>query len=162
MAADIDFDVLFGPAYKGIPLVAATACALADSHERDLPWAFNRKEAKTHGEGGCFVGAGLEGKSVLILDDVITAGTAIRDVMGQLQQVGARPAGVVVALDRAEKGPDSDRSAIQAVRDAFGIPVFSIARLDDLLAWVASDTRLLEFREAMLAYRNQWGVDECT
>ena len=126
----VEFDVLFGPAYKGITLAAATAIALSEDHGIDVPYCFNRKEAKAHGEGGTLVGAPLEGK-VLIIDDVITAGTAIREVMAIVKQVGAQAAGVVVGLDRKERGK-SDKSAIQEVEQEFNIPVASIINIDDI------------------------------
>ncbi|PMR80634.1 orotate phosphoribosyltransferase [Halomonas urumqiensis] len=128
------FDVLFGPAYKGIPLAATTAVALADHHSRDLPFAFNRKEAKSHGEGGNIVGADLAG-DILIIDDVITAGTAIREVMGLIDAAGARAAGVVIALDRQERGA-GEQSAIQEVETRYGMPVISIVTLDMVLAYL--------------------------
>lgn len=136
VAAGLQFDMLFGPAYKGIPLVTTTAVALADRHGRDLPFAFNRKEAKTHGEGGTIVGAPLSGR-VLLIDDVMTAGTAIRESMDILASAGARPAGVVIALDRQERG-QGDRSAVQEVREQYGIPVVSIVTLADLIEHLAA------------------------
>nr|WP_221188397.1 orotate phosphoribosyltransferase [Halomonas cerina] len=155
------FDVLFGPAYKGIPLAATTAVALADHHDRDLPYAFNRKEAKAHGEGGNIVGATLEGR-VLIVDDVITAGTAIREVMGLIEAAGARAAGVVVALDRQERGGDDNdpRSAIQQVEAAYGMPVISIVTLDMVLAYLEEQAgdELRGHAEAIRAYRDRYGV----
>jgi orotate phosphoribosyltransferase len=132
-SSGLPFDVLFGPAYKGIPLVTATAAALHDRHGRDVPWAFNRKEAKDHGEGGTIVGRKLAGR-VLIVDDVITAGTAIRESIDIIRAAGAEPAGVLLALDRQERGRESARSAVQEVRDQFGIPVVSILTLADLIA----------------------------
>ena len=130
----IGFDVLFGPAYKGIPLAAVTAAALWDSHGMDVPYAFNRKEAKDHGEGGSIVGHELTGR-VLIIDDVITAGTAIRESMEIIHSQGAAPAGVVIALDRQEKGR-GDKSAIQEVEQDNGLPVASIARLEHLVDYL--------------------------
>lgn len=152
----VRFDMLFGPAYKGIPLVSTTAVALADNHGRDLPWCFNRKEAKAHGEGGSLVGAPLKGK-VLIIDDVITAGTAIRESMTLIKAAGAEPAGVVVALDRQEKGT-GELSAIQEVARDFGIPVITIITLADLMAYLAEKPELAEKLPSMQAYRNQYGV----
>ncbi len=151
----IEFDLLFGPAYKGIPLAAVTAAALYDRHGRDVPYAFNRKEAKTHGEGGSIVGHPLEGR-VLIIDDVITAGTAIRESMEIIAAEGARPAGVVIALDRQEKG-QGERSAIQEVEADYGIPVTAIARLEDLIDYLeqAGDPQDLE---RVRAYRAQYGI----
>ena len=129
----LGYDLLFGPAYKGIPLVTATAAALAEHHGRDVPYCFNRKEAKDHGEGGRIVGRALAGR-VLIVDDVITAGTAIRESIELIRGAGATPAGVLLALDREERGRDSLRSAVQEVRDGFGLPVVSILTLTDLIA----------------------------
>jgi orotate phosphoribosyltransferase len=148
-------DMLFGPAYKGIPLVTATAAALAEHFERDLPWAFNRKEAKDHGEGGSIVGSPLEGR-VAIVDDVITAGTAIRESVEIIRQAGAQPAGVLIALDRQERGRGT-RSAIQEVEEMFRLPVVSIVRLDDLITFLesAGDPRRLE---AIRTYRDRFGV----
>lgn len=137
----IPFDVLFGPAYKGIPLAATTAVALAEHHNRDLPWCFNRKEAKAHGEGGSLVGAPLTGE-VLIIDDVITAGTAIREVMQIIaSQDGAKAAGVLIALNRQERG-NGELSAIQEVERDFGIPVISIVSLNQVLEFLADDPQL--------------------
>ncbi|MDR5866479.1 orotate phosphoribosyltransferase [Halomonas koreensis] len=157
----LEADVLFGPAYKGIPLAAATAVALADHHDRDLPYAFNRKEAKDHGEGGQIVGAALEGR-ILIVDDVITAGTAIREVMGLIEGAGAEAAGVVVALDRQERGGDDGdaRSAIQQVAATYGMPVVSIVTLDMVLEYleVHAGAELRGHAEAIRAYRDRYGV----
>jgi len=129
--SQLQFDVLFGPAYKGIPLAATTSVALATQHQSDTPYAFNRKEAKTHGEGGSIVGHPLQGK-ILIIDDVITAGTAIREAIDIIQAQGAEPAGVVIALDRMEKGQGA-LSAIQEVEQQYGIPVYSIITLKDII-----------------------------
>lgn len=151
----IPFDVLYGPAYKGIPLAAVTAAALFDQHGRDVPYAFNRKEAKAHGEGGSIVGHALEGK-ILIIDDVITAGTAIRESMDIIAAAGATPAGVVIALDRQEKGK-GDRSAIQEVEADYGIPVAAITQLAQLVDYLQSagnDQHLA----AIQAYRAQYGI----
>ncbi|MDO9619941.1 MAG: orotate phosphoribosyltransferase, partial [Pseudomonas sp.] len=126
----IDFDVLFGPAYKGIPLAATTAVALAEHHQRDMPWCFNRKEAKDHGEGGTVVGAKLQGR-VLIVDDVISAGTSVRESVDLIRHAGAEPAGVVIALDRMERG-SGDKSAVQEVREQYDIPVVAVVTLDNL------------------------------
>ncbi|RMG29795.1 MAG: orotate phosphoribosyltransferase [Gammaproteobacteria bacterium] len=155
-ASGIAFDLLFGPAYKGIPLVAATAIALAREQGRDLPWCFNRKEAKDHGEGGVVVGAPLAGR-VLIVDDVITAGTAVRESLRLLRAQGAEPAGVVVALDREERGLD-DRSAIQQLEQEEGIPVVSIVRLGQLIEFLRNDPALQAHLEAVEAYRARYGV----
>jgi orotate phosphoribosyltransferase len=153
----IPFDVLFGPAYKGIPLAATTAVALAEHHERDLPWCFNRKEAKAHGEGGSLVGAPLTGE-VLIIDDVITAGTAIREVMQIIaSQEGAKAAGVLIALNRQERG-NGELSAIQEVERDFGIPVISIVSLNQVLEFLADDPQLKQHLPAVEAYRAQFGV----
>src|SRR5277367_6350153 len=124
-ASDLKFDMLFGPAYKGIPLVTITAAALAEKLQRDTPFAFNRKEAKDHGEGGRIVGGPLQGR-VLIVDDVITAGTAIRESVDMIQAAGATPAGVLLALDRQERGPQSRSSAVQEVREQYAIPVIAV------------------------------------
>ena len=152
----IAFDVLFGPAYKGIPLAAATAVALAEQHELDLPWCFNRKEAKTHGEGGSLVGAPLEGR-VLIVDDVITAGTAIREVMQIIQAQGAQAAGVLIALNREERG-QGELSAIQEVERDFGMPVVSIVSLTQVLEYLADNAELKQHLPAVQAYRDQYGI----
>lgn len=156
VASGIDFDVLFGPAYKGIPLAATTAVALAEQHGRDLPWCFNRKEAKDHGEGGTLVGAPLQGR-VLIVDDVITAGTAIREVMQIIQGQGATAAGVLIALNRQERGK-GELSAIQEVERDFGMPVVSIVNLDQLIVYLAEDASLKHYLPAVEAYRAQYGV----
>jgi orotate phosphoribosyltransferase len=156
VASGIDFDVLFGPAYKGIPLAATTAVALAEQHGRDLPWCFNRKEAKDHGEGGTLVGAPLQGR-VLIVDDVITAGTAIREVMQIIQAQGAKAAGVLIALNRQERGK-GELSAIQEVERDFGMPVVSIINLDQLIVYLAEDASLKHYLPAVEAYRAQYGV----
>ena len=152
----ISFDVLFGPAYKGIPLAAATAVALADHHNLDLPWCFNRKEAKAHGEGGSLVGAPLTG-NVLIIDDVITAGTAIREVMQIIKAQGANAAGVLIALNRQERG-NGELSAIQEVERDFGIPVVSIVSLNQVLEFLADDPQLKQHLPAVEAYRAQYGI----
>jgi len=151
----IQFDVLYGPAYKGIPLAAVTAAALFDQHGIDIPYAFNRKEAKAHGEGGNIVGHPLEGR-ILIIDDVITAGTAIRESMDIIESNGARPAGVVIALDRQEKGK-GEHSAIQEVETDYGIPVAAIVRLENLIHYLegAGDPEALE---KIRAYRVQYGI----
>lgn len=149
-------DVLFGPAYKGIPLAATTAVALADHHDRDLPFAFNRKEAKDHGEGGNIVGAELAGR-ILIIDDVITAGTAIREVMQIIDAQGARAAGVLIALNRQERGK-GELSAIQEVERDFGMPVVSIVSLEQVLEYLAEDAELKKHLPAVEAYRAQYGI----
>ncbi|MCE8029822.1 orotate phosphoribosyltransferase [Halomonas daqingensis] len=157
-ASGLSFDVLFGPAYKGIPLAATTAVALADHHDRDLPFAFNRKEAKSHGEGGNIVGAELAGR-ILIIDDVITAGTAIREVMTLIEAAGAEAAGVVIALDRQERGEGS-QSAIQEVESRYGMPVVSIVTLDMVLSYLEqqSNQELQGHAAAIRDYRARYGV----
>ena len=152
----ISFDVLFGPAYKGIPLAASTGVALAEHHDVDTPWCFNRKEAKDHGEGGTLVGAPLSGR-VLIIDDVITAGTAIREVMQIIQAQGAQAAGVLIALDRQERGR-GELSAIQEVERDFNIPVVSIVSLQQVLEYLADDAELKQHLPAVEAYRAEFGV----
>ena len=152
----IQFDVLFGPAYKGITLAAATSVALADHYGLDVPYCFNRKEAKTHGEGGNMVGAPLEGR-VLIIDDVITAGTAIREVMEMVDSAGATAAGVVIGLDRKEKGK-SELSAIQEVERDFSIPVVGIVDIGDLIAYLKAKPENGDLIAAIKSYRQQYGV----
>ena len=152
----ISFDVLFGPAYKGIPLAASTGVALAEHHDVDTPWCFNRKEAKDHGEGGTLVGAPLNGR-VLIIDDVITAGTAIREVMQIIQAQGAQAAGVLIALDRQERGR-GELSAIQEVERDFNIPVVSIVSLQQVLEYLADDAELKQHLPAVEAYRAEFGI----
>jgi orotate phosphoribosyltransferase len=152
----LEFDMLFGPAYKGIPLVTVTAAALAEHHDRNLPYAFNRKEAKDHGEGGLIVGSPLKGR-VLIVDDVITAGTAIRESIDIIKAAGAVPAGVLLALDRQERAPDSSLSAVQQVRQSFGMPVLSVISLQDLMSHMAGQGRQAELA-GMQAYRQQYGL----
>ncbi|MEZ5523568.1 MAG: orotate phosphoribosyltransferase [Pseudomonadales bacterium] len=152
----VEYDVMLGPAYKGIPLAATTAVALADHHGRDVPYAFNRKEAKTHGEGGNLVGAALQGK-VLIIDDVITAGTAVREVMTLIEQHQAKPAAVVIALNRQEKGK-GDLSAIQEVERDYGIPVISIISLESLLEYLREKQYDEALLERITAYREAYGV----
>ncbi|MEE4378267.1 MAG: orotate phosphoribosyltransferase [Candidatus Competibacteraceae bacterium] len=154
--AEIEFDMLFGPAYKGIPLVAATAMALAEHHGRDYPWAFNRKEAKDHGEGGVIVGAPLQGR-VLIIDDVITAGTAIGEAMTLLEAQLAQAAGVVIALDRQERG-QGELSAVQDLEKHYAMPVVSIARLDDLVTYLGEQPELAQSLATLQAYRERYGV----
>jgi orotate phosphoribosyltransferase len=152
----IPFDVLFGPAYKGIPLAATTAVALAEHHDIDTPWCFNRKEAKDHGEGGSLVGAPLTG-NVLIIDDVITAGTAIREVMQIIQGANAKACGVLIALNRQERG-NGELSAIQEVERDFAIPVVSIVSLNQVLEFLADDPQLKQHLPAVEAYRSQFGI----
>jgi orotate phosphoribosyltransferase len=152
----LKFDVLYGPAYKGIPLAAVTAAALYDQHGIDVPYAFNRKEAKSHGEGGNIVGHPLEG-DILIIDDVITAGTAIRESMDIIAGAGARPAGVIIALDRQERGK-GERSAIQEVESDYGIPVAAIVRLDDLVEFISARDDGSEHLQHIEAYRAEYGI----
>ena len=155
--AGVDFDVLFGPAYKGIPLATALACEYA-RRGRDLPLAFNRKEAKAHGEGGLLIGAPLAGKRVLIVDDVITAGTAIREALGIIRDVGGMPAGIVIALDRQERASEAHaQSAAQAVAAEHALPVVAVATLADLLAFAGESADLVDHRDALLAYRARYG-----
>ena len=156
MAAGLEFDVLFGPAYKGIPLVTTVAIALAEQHGRDLPWCFNRKEAKDHGEGGLIVGAPLKGRA-LIVDDVITAGTAIREALHILAARQATPAGVVIALDRQEHG-QGELSAVQEVERAHGIAVTGIVTLDDLVVYLTERPEYTTHLEAMRDYRARYGI----
>jgi orotate phosphoribosyltransferase len=152
----VEFDVLFGPAYKGIPLAAATVVALADHHGRSLPYCFNRKEAKDHGEGGNLVGAPLDGR-VLIIDDVITAGTAIREAMDIIAANNATAVGVAIALDRMEKGK-GERSAIQEVESDYDLQVINIANLGVLIEFIKQSGEYDQHLDAMLAYREQYGV----
>ena len=151
----IDFDVLYGPAYKGIPLAAVTAAALAEYHDMDVPYAFNRKEAKDHGEGGIIVGHELTGK-ILIIDDVISAGTSVRESMDIIAAQNAAPAGVVIALDRQERG-QGDLSAIQEVERDYNIPVAAIARLENLVEYLEADSDNSESLERIKQYREQYG-----
>jgi orotate phosphoribosyltransferase len=151
----VGFDMLFGPAYKGIALATAAAIALAKSHHRDVPVAFNRKEAKDHGEGGVLIGAPLQGR-VLIVDDVISAGTAIRESLALILAHGATPAGVLIALDRQERGQGA-RSAAQEIATEFGTPVVAIARLDELLALATERPELAPHRSRLEAYRTMYG-----
>ena len=152
----IDFDMIFGPAYKGIPLVALTAAALAEHHGIDVSYAFNRKEAKAHGERGSIVGAPLQGK-VLIIDDVITAGTAVREAYQIIVGAGAEIAGLLISLDRQERGKAS-LSAVQELRAALGIPIVSIVRLGDLVETLEESRDYAEYLEPVLTYRRKYGV----
>jgi orotate phosphoribosyltransferase len=156
-ALDIEFDMLFGPAYKGIPLVLLAAAALVEHHDQDYPFAFNRKEAKAHGEGGSIIGAPLAGR-VLILDDVITAGTAIREVLDLIRAAGATPAGVLVALDREEVGPKSKISAVRQLESELQVPIRSIVSLTDLIDHLEEDDDFAAHLPAMRAYRNRYGA----
>lgn len=152
----IEFDVLFGPAYKGIPIATTTAVALADHHDIDTPYCFNRKEAKDHGEGGNLVGSALEGR-IMLVDDVITAGTAIRESMEIIKANGADLAGVLVAIDRQEKGK-GELSAIQEVERDFGCAVISIVSLGDLVTYLEEKGDAAELLEAVKAYRSEYGI----
>ena len=152
----VEFDVLFGPAYKGITLVAATAVALAEHHNMDVKYCFNRKEAKSHGEGGTLIGAPLEGR-ILIIDDVITAGTAIREVMTIVELAGGNAVGVVIGLDRKERGTSS-KSAIQEVEKQFSIPVISIIDMDDILTFLKSQSDMKAVVKDIKTYRKEYGV----
>lgn len=152
----IDYDVLFGPAYKGIPIATTTAVALADHHDTDKPYCFNRKEAKNHGEGGNLVGSALEGR-IMLVDDVITAGTAIRESMEIIQVNGADLAGVLVAIDRQEKGK-GELSAIQEVERDFGCSIISIVSLTDLISFLEEKGGNAEQLESVKAYRAEFGI----
>jgi orotate phosphoribosyltransferase len=156
-AADVPFDMLFGPAYKGIPLATVTAAALAETQNRSVAFAFNRKEAKDHGEGGRIVGGPLTGR-VLIVDDVVTAGTAIRESIDIIKSAGARPAGVLLALDRQERGSGSGLSAVQEVREQFRIPVIAVIGLQELMQYMQGLGRPAELA-SMQAYRERYGVE---
>ena len=155
LASDLQFDMLFGPAYKGIPLVAGTAIALAEQG-RNVPYCFNRKEAKDHGEGGLTVGAALRNR-VLIVDDVISAGTSVRESIELIRSAGAEPCGVVIALDRMERG-QGELSAAQEVQRNYGIPVVSIATLDDLLGYLRDEADMVQNLAAVQSYRDRYGV----
>jgi len=162
LASQIEFDMLFGPAYKGITLAATTAVALAKKN-KNIPFAYNRKEVKDHGEGGTLVGAKLQGK-VVIIDDVISAGTSVRESVEIIKKAGAQPCAVLIALDRMERSGDAvnvgEFSAVQAVREEFGIPVIAIANLQDLLDFLqnTSDANLQQNLSAVQAYRNSYGI----
>ena len=154
-ASGIAVDMLYGPAYKGIPLVSITALALARAG-RNLPFAFNRKETKDHGEGGNIIGTPLAGR-VLIIDDVISAGTSVRESVELIRAAGATPAGVVIALDRMERGKGT-LSAVQEVKENFGIPVIAVATLEDLIGYLADSPELAANLDAVKAYREQYGI----
>jgi orotate phosphoribosyltransferase len=156
-ASGIEFDMLFGPAYKGIPLVALTAAALAEHHDIDVPYCFNRKEAKAHGEGGSVVGAPLNGR-VLIVDDVITAGTSAREAHRIITSAGAEVAGLVISLDRGEIGNDTNLSAVQHLERELGIPVISIVQLDDLIDLLEDSDEFGDYLQPVMAYRSKYGV----
>ncbi|BCX87887.1 orotate phosphoribosyltransferase [Methylomarinovum tepidoasis] len=149
-------DMLYGPAYKGIPLACATAIALAERYDKDYPYAFNRKEAKDHGEGGLIVGAPLQGR-VLIVDDVITAGTSVRESVEIIRRAGAEPCGVLIALDREER-TDDGLSAIAAIERDYGLPVQAIVTMGDVIAWLAESGRFQAELEAIRAYRRDYGA----
>lgn len=156
-ALDFEFDVLFGPAYKGIPLVALAAAALAEHHELDYPFAYNRKEPKDHGEGGHGVGAPLSGR-VLIVDDVVTAGTATREAVGIIRAAGASPAGILVAIDREEVGTNTSLTSVRQIETELGIPVRSIVSFTDLVEHMESNSAFAERVPAMRAYRERYGA----
>ncbi len=155
LAAKIPFDMLYGPAYKGIPLAAGTAIALVEQG-RNVPYCFNRKEAKDHGEGGSTVGAVLQGR-VLIIDDVISAGTSVRESIKLIRAAGATPCGVIIALDRMERG-QGELSAVQEVQRNYGIPVVPIATLDDLLSYLQDNAEMVQNLLAVQTYRDRYGV----
>src|SRR4030066_1661908 len=155
LASDLQFDMLFGPASKGIPLVAGTAIALAEQG-RNVPYCYNRKEAKDHGEGGTTVGAALQGR-VSIIDDVISAGTSVRESIDLIRAAGAEPCGVVIALDRMERG-QGELSAVQEVQRNYGIPVIAIATLDDLLGYLQGEAGMVQNLRAAQSYRDKYGV----
>ncbi len=155
--AGLEFDLIFGPAYKGIPLAATTAVALADHHGRDVPYCFNRKEAKDHGEGGTLVGAPLQGR-VVIVDDVITAGTAVREVLSMIARAGAQPAAIIIGLNRQEKGR-GELSAIAELEQTTGVPVLSIVKLDNIISYLATDERWRDTLKEVGRYRDEYGVE---
>ena len=154
--SNVAFDMLFGPAYKGIPLAAGIAIMLNASHQRNIPFAYNRKEAKDHGEGGTMVGAALKG-NVLITDDVISAGTSVRESINWINEAGANACGVAIALDRQERG-QGEKSAAQEVEDEFNIPVIAIAGLDDLIEFLESQSVANIDIGAIRRYRNDYGI----
>lgn len=154
--SDVEFDMIFGPAYKGIPIAALTAASLAEHHGKDVPYAFNRKEAKAHGEGGSVVGAPIEGK-VLIVDDVITAGTAVREACQVITRTGAEIAGLAISLDRQERG-QGPHSAVQELQQSMGIPVISIIQLADLIEILDESDSYGDHVEDVLSYRRKYGV----
>ena len=156
VSAKLSPDTLFGPAYKGIPLVATTVVALFEKYALDVPYTFNRKEAKAHGEGGSLVGASLSG-NVVIVDDVITAGTAVRESVDLIRAEGANPVGVVIGLDRCERG-QGDRSAVQEASQELGLTVVSVIDMHDIIAWLEQQPEQTAHLQAMLAYRDRYGV----
>ena len=154
----VDFNIIFGPAYKGIPLACATAGAFAINADQDMPWCFNRKEIKDHGEGGQLVGESLAGKKIALVDDVITAGTAIGEVMPLIERAQGTLSVICIALDRQEKGRDSSISAVKKVEESWGVPVVSIISLDDILSYMSGDKTLNQHINAIKDYRVQYGV----
>ena len=157
-ASGISYDMLYGPAYKGIPLVAAVSVVLSEHFSRDVPYCFNRKESKDHGEGGSIIGAGLKG-DVLIVDDVVSAGTSVRESVRIISHGGASAVGLAVSVDRQERGPDS-RSAIQAIQEDLGLHVVSIVSLDDLVSYLQSDEGRCGDLERVRAYRQEYGASK--
>ncbi|HAY45354.1 MAG TPA: orotate phosphoribosyltransferase [Gammaproteobacteria bacterium] len=155
--SEIQFDVLFGPAYKGITLSCGTAMALAEKTNQNVPYAYNRKEKKDHGEGGTTVGSQLMGQ-IAIIDDVITAGTSIRESVELITDVGATPAAVFIALDRQERSPNSELSAVEAVQDSFNMPVVAIAGLNELLEYIKDRAEFQQYWDAISKYRDEYGV----
>ena len=156
--SEVEFDMLFGPAYKGIPLVALTAASLAEHRDIDVSYAFDRKEAKAHGEGGSIIGAPLAGR-VFIVDDVITAGTAVREACKTITNAGAEVAGLVISLDRQEIGKDS-KSAVQELEQSLRIPVFSIVQLEDLIELIEEESEYAEYLDPVMEYRKKYGIKE--
>ena len=154
--AEIEFDMLFGPAYKGIPIVTITAAALAEQYDIDVPYAYNRKETKAHGEGGSVVGGPLEGR-VLIVDDVITAGTAVREAYQLIAATNAEIAGLAISLDRQERG-QGPLSAVQELKTSLGIPIISIIQLKDLIQAIEESSEYEQYLDPVLSYRKQYGV----
>lgn len=152
----IQYDMIFGPAYKGIPLAATTAVALANNHKKDVPYAFNRKEAKAHGEGGTLVGAPLKGR-IVIVDDVITAGTAVREVLQIISQAQATPAAILIGLNRQEKG-HGEQSAIAELQEQTGVPVISIIGLQDIMSFLAGEEGQSDLYQSVVEYQRQYGV----
>ena len=155
LTSEVQFDMLYGPAYKGIPLAAGTAIALAEQGQ-NVPFCYNRKEAKDHGEGGTTIGAKLRGQ-ILIVDDVISAGTSVRESVDLIRSAGAQPCGVVIALDRMERG-QGEISAVQEVERKYAIPVIPIATLDDLLGYLHEEAEMLQYFNLTQAYRDKYGV----
>lgn len=154
----IAYDALFGPAYKGIPLVSATAIAMASMYDQPTPFAFNRKEAKDHGEGGILVGSDLKNKRVILVDDVISAGTAVRESMNILNSVNAQLAGIIISMDREEIGKESKLSAIQEIETTFNTKVISVISLSDLIVYLDSDEQYKPYLPAMMEYRKKYGA----